>query len=173
MIFVYIFCGLIVMLLVIAALMPGNYSIEKTAVINNEASQVMNKVGDLNFYSQWNPWQQSDPSANFTITGTPGTAGHRYAWQGKKIGIGSLTLHDRDARHLHFDLEFLKPFKSSARDNWHFEPWGDGSQTKVTWQNGGALSWPIARLIGPMIHKSLDRQFNKGLGNLKKLCEAS
>ncbi|RYG45899.1 MAG: polyketide cyclase, partial [Chitinophagaceae bacterium] len=92
MIFVYIFAGLIVLLLLLAALMPKGFNIEKSVVINNPVDAVMSRVGDLNYYSKWNPWQQMDPSAKSTITGTPKTPGHRYAWEGKKVGMGSLTL---------------------------------------------------------------------------------
>ena len=71
----------------------------------------------------------------------------------------------------HFDLEFLKPWKSKAKDNWLFEAWGN-NETKVTWQNSGALPWPMASLMGPMIIKNLNFQFQQGLNNLKQMCEA-
>lgn len=171
MIFVYIFAGLIAALFFIAAIMPKAYNIEKTIVITKPVNEVMNRIGNLNDYSLWNPWQQSDPTAKSTITGTPHTAGHKYAWEGKKVGVGSLTLTSKDDKHIHFDLEFVKPWKSLAKDNWLFEPWGNG-ETKVTWQNSGGLPWPIARLMGPMINKNLSHQFETGLNNLKKLCES-
>ena len=170
MIVVYAFAGLILLLLLIAAFMPKTFFVEKTAVIDRPVSEVMNKVGDLNFYSKWNPWQQADKSATHTITGTPKSPGHRYAWKGKKVGEGQLSLRDIDDKHIHFDLEFFKPWKSRAKDNWLFEHWGNHS-TKVTWQNGGDLPWPIARLMGPLINKNLQHQFEKGLQNLRKMCE--
>lgn len=170
MIFVYIFIGLIAMLLIIAALMPKRFVIEKTTVINKPVGEVMAKVGDLNFYRQWNPWQQMDPGATATITGTPKTPGHKYQWEGKKVGLGTLTLREIDTKHIHFHIEFRKPWKSQAVDNWLFEPWGD-LETKVTWQNSGDLPWPIARLMGPVLTKNLDHQFEKGLNNLKNMVE--
>ena len=170
MIVIYIFAGLIGLLLVIAALLPKVYNVEKTIVINKPVPDVMNLIADLNYYSQWNPWQQSDKTAKNSISGTPKMSGHKYAWEGKKVGVGSLTLKSMDEKHIHFDLEFLKPFKSKAKDNWLFEPWGE-DETKVTWQNSGQLSWPIASLMGPMITKNLNHQFEQGLNNLKKMCE--
>jgi hypothetical protein len=170
MIFIYIFLGLLVVLLIVAALLPQVYNVEKTAVIKKPVPEVMSRVGNLNDYAIWNPWQQSEPSSSKTITGSPSTAGHKYAWQGKKIGAGSLTINSMDDKHIHFDLEFLKPWKAKAKDNWLFEPWGD-DETKVTWQNSGDLPWPRARLMGPMLNKNLNRQFEAGLNNLKKLCE--
>jgi len=170
MLFVYIFVALILGLLLITALMPRIYNVEKTMVINKPVKDVMKRIGNLNEYALWNPWQQADPSAKKIITGIPNTPGHKYAWKGKKTGIGSLTLTSLDEKHIHFDLEFLKPWKSKAKDNWLFEHWGEG-ETKVTWQNSGNLPWPIARLMGPMINKNLTHQFGIGLSNLKKLCE--
>jgi hypothetical protein len=171
MIVVYVILGFVALLLIIAAFLPGTYNVEKSTIIKKNQNDVMNSVGDLNYYSKWNPWQQSDPSAKSTITGTPKTPGHRYGWEGKKVGVGSLTLNNMDDKHIHFDLEFLKPFKSKAKDNWLFEHWGDGNETKVTWQNSGAFPWPVARLLGPSITKQLHQQFEQGLSNLKKLCE--
>ncbi|MEO6613807.1 MAG: SRPBCC family protein [Chitinophagaceae bacterium] len=172
MIFVYILAGLVVSLLVISALMPKTFNVEKTIIISRPVTEVMNRISDLNYYSQWNPWQQSDPTAKNTITGTPKVPGHKYSWVGKKVGVGSLTLKNLDDKHIHFDLEFLKPWKSKAKDNWMFEAWGEG-ETKVTWQNSGQLPWPIASLMGPMISKTLNKQFEQGLNNLKKMCEGS
>lgn len=168
---IYILLGLIVSLLLIAFLMPKAYNVEKNIIIMRPVSAVMGKVADLNYYSQWNPWQRTDPSSKQTVTGSASTPGHRYSWEGKKIGVGSLTLRSLDDKHIHFDLEFLKPWKASAKDNWLFEPWGDGSETKVTWQNSGSLPWPMARLMGPLLTKNLNHQFTTGLNNLKNMCE--
>ena len=171
MLIVYIFIGLVVLLLIIAAILPKTYNIEKTIIINRPVHDVMDSVGNLNNYSQWNPWQQSDPTAKSTITGNPKTPGHQYRWQGRKTGIGSLTLRDLDDKHIHFDLRFIKPWKAWAKDNWLFEEWGNG-ETKVTWQNNGELPFPLARLMGPMLKKTLNKQFAEGLRNLKTLCES-
>lgn len=171
MVVVYILLGLIVTLLVAAALMPKAYNVEKSIVIKKGAAGVMGYIGNLNYYSQWNPWQQTDPTSKGTITGNPMSAGHTYHWEGKKIGVGELRFLSSDDKHIHFDLEFFKPWKSKAKDNWLFEPWGDGGETKVTWQNSGNLPWPMARLMGPMIVKNLGHQFEQGLGNLKKMAE--
>jgi polyketide cyclase/dehydrase/lipid transport protein len=172
MLFVFLFIGLVLVVLLIGAVMPSRYNVEKTIVIDRSVNEVMDKVGDLNHFASWNPWQQMDPSATKTITGTPKTINHKYSWHGKKVGIGSLTINSIDNNHIYFDLEFLKPWKSHANDNWMFEQNGDG-KTKVTWHNSGNLPWPIARLMGPLINKNLNHQFEKGLNNLKEMVEKS
>jgi Polyketide cyclase / dehydrase and lipid transport len=171
MLVVYIILGCILGILLLAYLMPSKYMVEKSTIIKKSVVEVMEKVGDLNFYSQWNPWQQMDPTAKSNITGTPKTVGHKYEWEGKKVGVGSLTINSIDEKHIHFNLEFIKPFSSKAKDNWLFEEWGDGSEAKITWQNSGELPWPMARLMGPYLNKQLNQQFEAGLRNLKKMCE--
>lgn len=172
MIFVFLFAAFIIAILLLGAVMPSRYNVEKTAIINKPVDEVMSKVGDLNYYSSWNPWQQMDPLATKTVTGAPKTMDHKYCWHGKKVGEGSLTIKSIDNNHIYFDLEFLKPWKSHAKDNWLFEGAG-GNETKVTWHNSGDLPWPMARLMGPLIHKNLNHQFEKGLNNLKKMVEES
>lgn len=171
MIVVYIVVGLIVLLLIIAALSPKRYNIEKSIIIGTPRNVVLDKVANLNYCKDWNPWQQTEPSAKAIISGTPKTPGHKFEWEGKKIGAGSLTIHDIDNKHVHFDLQFIRPWKAKSKDNWLFEDWG-ASETKVTWQNAGNLPYPIARLMWPMINKNLNQQFVAGLNNLKKLCES-
>lgn len=171
MIAVYIVLALLALLLLIAALAPKRYNIEKSIIIVKPLPEVMDKVADLNHFKDWNPWQQMEPGAKAIISGEAKTPGHQYEWDGRKIGAGSLTIRDIDNRHVHFDLEFIRPWKSKARDNWLFEDWGTG-ETKVTWQNAGDLPFPIARLMWPMINKNLNQQFVTGLNNLKKLCES-
>lgn len=161
---------LIVILLIIALFLPDGYFIEKSAIIKRPCAFVMDKVADFHNHIQWNPWQPIDTRNEDKITGLAKRPGHKYSWKGTKIGTGSLTLRDIDDKHIHFDLEFIKPVKTIARDNWLFEEWGN-DETKVTWQNSGTLPYPIGRLIGYMLHKNLTRQFTQGLKNLKKYCE--
>ena len=72
MLFVYIFIALILALLLITAAMPKTYNVEKTIVINKPAKDVMNRIGNLNDYALWNPWQQADPNSKKTI--------YRFTW---------------------------------------------------------------------------------------------
>ena len=170
---IYILVGLAVFvatLLVAALFLPSKYHIEKKIVISKPLPEVYERIADLNHYAKWNPWQSADPTAKGTITGEPKTPGHRYAWEGKKTGIGHLTLRDLDMKHIHFDLEFITPFQSKAGDDWMFEEWGNG-ECKVTWSNNGSLSYPVARLIGPFMNGMMNKQFEKGLVSLKNMCE--
>jgi ribosome-associated toxin RatA of RatAB toxin-antitoxin module len=155
----------------IAAIMPSKYSIEKQIVINKPPADVFDKVADLNNYRDWNPWQKMEPNAKANISGTPKTVGHKFDWEGKKIGQGSLTIRSLTPHSkVDIDLEFVKPWKSKADDIWTFEDLKNGS-TKVTWNNHGPLTYPMARMMGPVINKNLNHQFEQGLKSLKEMCE--
>lgn len=166
----YALIGTVLALLIIALFLPGGYHIEQSIIIKKPVTLVMDHVANLNYYARWNPWQMKEPGSTATITGTPKTVGHKYAWKGKKIGEGSLTLRSIDNADVDFKLEFIKPWKALANDRWIFEEWGT-DETKVIWQNNGDLPYPVARLMGPSLTKGLNIQFRQGLENLKKLCE--
>jgi hypothetical protein len=170
MIAIYVILGIIVLFFAIAAVLPGSYNVEKSIVINKPAGEPYDKVANLNNYRDWNPWQKMEPSAKSDITGTPGTSGHKFAWEGKKIGVGSLTMKSAvPSKSVNLHLEFIKPFASKANDNWIFEE--NNGSTKVTWQNDGGLPYPMGRIMGAMIIKNLNTQFEQGLKNLKEVCE--
>jgi ribosome-associated toxin RatA of RatAB toxin-antitoxin module len=171
MILIYCVVAVVALFFIIPMLLPGHYNIEKSIVINKAPQQVFDHVADLNHYRDWNPWQKMEPEAKAVITGTPKTTGHKFEWEGKKIGQGSLTIRSLNVPNkADIDLEFIKPWKSKANDNWTFEDLKNGS-TKVIWNNNGPLAYPMARLMGPMINKTLSQQFEQGLKNLKETCE--
>jgi ribosome-associated toxin RatA of RatAB toxin-antitoxin module len=171
MVFIYILLAVILLLAILSFVLPDKYLVEKSVVVDTNVSAVFDNVADLGQYKNWNPWQKMEPTSEGKVSGTPKTVGHQYEWIGKKIGSGSLTLKElTENKTIHFDLEFLKPWKSKAADNWHFEEINE-NQCKVTWSNSGGLPAGMARLMGPMIKKQLNQQFEEGLTNLKNLSE--
>lgn len=171
MIVLYIIAGIVVVLLLLAFLLPGKYSVTKSIVVNSDIAKCFEMVADLNNYRDWNPWSKMEPDAKKTINGTPKTVGHQYSWEGKKIGVGGLTIRDVNPnKSVNLELIFLKPFSSKANDDWTFDALPN-NQVKITWTNFGDLPAGMARLMGPMITKNLNRQFEQGLNNIKELCE--
>jgi ribosome-associated toxin RatA of RatAB toxin-antitoxin module len=171
MIVIYILIAIVAIFFILPLLMPGKYAIEKSIVVNTNPDKIYNNVADLNMYRDWNPWQKMEPGAKAVITGTPKTVGHKFDWEGKKIGQGSLTIKSVNPPYkVNIELQFIKPWSSIASDNWIFEDLKNGT-TKVTWRNHGPLAYPMARLMGPLINKNLSAQFEQGLKDLKALSE--
>jgi len=166
----FIILGSVALFLIVPIFLPRTYNVEKTISTEKPARLVFEKVADLNNYREWNPWQKMEPSNKSQITGSPALPGHKFSWEGKKIGIGSLTVRSIDhPKSIELDLVFIKPFASKANDSWKFVE--NNGSTKVTWQNSGKLPYPMGRLMGAAINKNLNKQFEAGLKNLKELCE--
>lgn len=156
---------------------PSEYSVTNSVEINKPVSEVYKSVSDYNTWSAWSPWDKMEPTAKHTFEGTPGTVGHKMAWEGdpnnkKGIGQGQLTITKvEENKEFEGALEFFKPFESKATDNWKFEDLG--GKTKVTWTNGGNFDGFMMRAMGKMITKSLDDNQKAGLANMKTVLEAA
>lgn len=173
MIILYVLLAIIVLLAILSYVMPNSYKIEKVITIDATPEKVYSNVANFSSYNQWNAWQQGDPTAKNVITGTPCTVGHHYSWDGKKVGVGSLTLKSTvENKSVEFDLQFVKPMQSTAYDNWTFTAKGS-NQCNVTWTNGGMLPNPVMKVLSPLFRPMLNKQFDKGLSNLKAICESN
>lgn len=167
----YVVAGLIVAFLVVAALLPGGYSVERSIEIARPPSLVFEQVADFNKWLAWNPWTEMEPTAKNTMSGTPGTVGAAWAWEGEELGVGSMTIEEIEKdRFIHSKLAFKEPMESEAFDYMRLEPTASG--TRVTWRNEGSLPYPIGRYFGLGIEGMLGPQYEKGLANLKEVCES-
>lgn len=163
--------ALVALTLLAALILPGSYRIEKSVEINSPVDSVFAQIADYNNFKLWNPWSLSDPNATFTVSGTPATVGHKYEWNGEKIGKGSLTIDQIVPNEaLKAKLAFVEPMVSSADDMFKVAATATGG-TKVIWVNEGNLAFPMERLFGPFLTKALNQQFEEGLATLKKRCE--
>ena len=156
---------------VVLYFMPNHYSVSNSIEINKPANEVYSQIYDFNRWGTWDPWMEMDPQAKVTVEGNPGTPGHKMSWDGKKSGMGSMSIISAGTNEfVYSQLEFLKPFKASAKDMIKLE--ANGDKTKVTWTNTGGLAFPFGRLFGLSVDKSLGNDQRKGLGKLKSFVEA-
>jgi hypothetical protein len=68
------------------------------------------------------------------------------------------------------ELNFEKPFTSTASDKWLFDD--RGNKTVVTWISEGELSYPLGRLMGLYLDETIRAQEQRGLQKLKAVCES-
>ncbi|MCB0834117.1 MAG: SRPBCC family protein [Bacteroidetes bacterium] len=167
----YFVCGLLALFLIIPVFLPSRVTFSRTTEIHKTPQEVFNLVADFNYYMQWNPWSQLEPTAKTTISGTPKEPGHNWSWVGQEIGTGSLTIEKVDpGKSIESRLEFKDPMEAVAKDLWSFEPTSAG--TKVTWTYAGDMSYPIGRYFGLAMEGQLGPDFEKGLANIKTLAES-
>lgn len=161
----------IALFLLVAAVLPGTYTVERSIEIDRPPALVYAQVTDYNAWLEWSPWPQMDPNAKHTVNGAPGTVGMTWSWEGDELGVGAMTIAALDEnRSLHSTLEFKEPMQSIADDYVELEPL-DGGRTRVTWRNTGELPYPVGRYFGLGMDGMLGPQYEDGLQNLKALCE--
>src|SRR4051812_16028087 len=106
---------IVVLFLVIVAMRPPTFRVERSATVNAPADVVFDQVNDLRKWQAWSPWENIDPNLQRTYAGAPAGAGSMYSWQGNaKVGQGRMTITEsRPSELVRFKLEFLKPFKAT------------------------------------------------------------
>jgi len=156
---------------IVVYFLPNHYSVSNSIEINKPADAVYAQIYDFNKWGSWDPWMEADPEAKVTIEGTPGAPGHKMSWEGKKSGLGSMTIISSGVNQfVYSQLDFIKPFKAQANDMIRLE--SNGDKTKVTWTNTGGLAFPFGRLFGLSVDKMLGNDQRKGLDKLKQFTEA-
>jgi uncharacterized protein YndB with AHSA1/START domain len=162
--------GVIVLLLVVAIFLPSEYKVSRSIEINQPDSVVFEKVVNYNHRASWDPWISMDPEAKTTISGPVGEPGSTWSWEGKETGKGRMTiLKVEDNQLIQSKLEFLEPQTGESDITWMFKPAAGGTQ--VTWQFSGTADYPIGRYFGLFMDSMVGPDFQRGLNNLKKVCE--
>ncbi|MEQ1560882.1 MAG: SRPBCC family protein [Methyloglobulus sp.] len=160
-------------LLVVAAMQPSEFSINRTAIITAPASAIFPHVNNLRQWDAWSPWAKLDPNAKNAFEGPEEGVGAKLSWAGNnKVGVGSMTITEsRPFDVIRFRLDFLKPMTATNVAEFSFKP--DGDQTAVTWLMTGNNNF-MAKVMGLMMNcdKMVGGQFEQGLATLKTVVEA-
>lgn len=173
MIALYILGGLLLLILIVAALVGTAWKFERSVFIDAPVSKVWEYTHSLHGINQWNPWLDRDPNLKQEYKGTDGTVGASYSWDSpeKNVGAGHQTITGiTPTSEMTSQVQFIRPFASLANAWIRIQP--HGQQTKASWGIAGSTPYPmnIIKLTGIM-EKNLDRDFMKGLGKLKDLSE--
>jgi hypothetical protein len=164
---------LVVLLLLVIAIaavgffLPGEYSVERSIVINAKPSAVHKLVGDLKRWDEWTPWKEADPSIQVTFGQETSGVGASQTWTSKE-GSGSLrfTAADED-KGIEYDMTFAQWTSQGAI---RYERVGDS--TKVTWTMNGDLETPVlGGYMALLMPSMISGDFDKGLQKLKRQAE--
>jgi len=159
-------CGII-------AMQPDTYSVTRTVEIAAPPADVFALINDFHKWDGWSPWAKLDPNMKTTHSGAPAGAGASYYWIGNDdVGEGNMTIIDsRPNEKVQIKLAFLKPFESSAVNEFTITPAGAGS--RVEWAMKGEsnfMSKGFGLAMGGM-DKAIGPDFEKGLAQMKALAE--
>jgi hypothetical protein len=173
MIFLYIFIGLIALLIFLALIAPKKYEVNRSVIINKSLPEVFQFLKLVRNQDQWSPWKKKDPSMKQESIGTDGEVGFIAKWEGnKEVGTGEQEiLHIEHNQQISTQLRFLKPWKSVS-DAYIKVTEVVENQTNVTW--GFAGNNPVPMNIFMLFfnfEKAVGKDFEEGLADLKDILE--
>lgn len=158
---------------VIALFVKNEYVVEREIVINKPRQEVFAYVKQLKNQDQYNCWTMADPNMKKEFTGTDGTVGFVYAWDGdENAGKGEQEIiYIAEDEKLETELRFIKPFEGLAYAHWILQPGADSAkQTIVKWGMKGNYSYPM-NFMNLFLDGMLGKDLYKSLTILKSTLE--
>jgi uncharacterized protein YndB with AHSA1/START domain len=168
-----VLAALILIFVVIVALQPADYRVERSATMAAPPATVFEEVNDFHNWDKWSPWAKLDPAAKYTFEGPSSGTGAILRWAGNSdVGEGSMTiLESRPSELIRIKLAFIKPFEDTATVEFTFKPEGD--KTNVTWSMFGKNNFiGKAMCMFMSMDKMVGDKYAEGLANLKAVAEA-
>ncbi|MBC7776697.1 MAG: SRPBCC family protein, partial [Phycisphaerae bacterium] len=163
--------GLAALFLLLALFARHDYHIERSIEIEAPREIVYNQVRFFKNAPNWSPWLYLDPNVETSIEGPDGEAGTTYKWSGnEKIGKGSQTI--KSVRPERIDLTVVYNDFSAAPAYFAFSE--KDEVTKVIWSMDMHVPfpWNAFSMLTDMNNSFVGKDFENGLANLKKYCEA-
>jgi len=166
--------GIIILILIVAAVSPKDYAVEREVIINKPAAEVFNYVKYLKNQDNYSVWATMDPNMKKTFKGTDGTVGFVSAWESdnKEVGKGEQEIMKIDeGNRIDFELRFMEPFEATD-DAYMITQEVAPTITKVKWGFSGSMDYPMNIMLLFMdMEGILGADLQKGLENLKKELE--
>jgi hypothetical protein len=166
--------AIVAVFLVVVALQPSEYRVERTVTMAAPPASVFGEVNDFHKWDAWSPWAKLDPNAKVSFEGPQSGTGAIMNWSGNdKVGEGTLTLTESKPDELvKVKVDFVKPFEGSTTSQFAFKP--DGDNTAVTWSMYGSHDF-IGKAMCLIFNgtKMMGNDIDKGLANIKAVVEGA
>ncbi|MFN0016238.1 MAG: SRPBCC family protein [Saprospiraceae bacterium] len=168
----YLILGLGLLWVALGVFGKKDYHIERSLEIDAPKDVVYEQVRLFKNFSSWSPWAPLDPKMKTSIEGTDGTVGAVYKWSGNDdVGTGQETITALAPDRIDFEVKFIEPFESTSPSYLLFAE--NGKKTKVTWAFDMHIAFPWNGLaMFTDMDAGVGKDYEKGLENLKKVCEA-
>lgn len=168
--------GVLVVFVTVVATRPSAYHVERKLAVAAPPELVFGVLNDLHQFAGvmvlfGSPWEQLDPNMQKTFEGPAAGVGQSYAWSGKKVGKGKMTIEESvPGQKVGMKLEFVEPMKSTATCVLTLS--GTPTGSFVTWSMEGNHNF-IGKALGMVMNMDnmLGADIEKGLAQLKTVAE--
>ena len=163
--------GLIVLLVIVGFLLPGQLEVSRSIVVNAPAEYAFEEVNGLENWNKWSYWNQLDTTMAITYGEKRQGAGAFYSWASSEMGNGKLSITESvPFKSIKADLDFME--NGTAKAWYDFEPEGEGTKVTMNFSSDFGMN-PIARWFSVLVMKGeMDHAFEHNLNKIKELSEA-
>lgn len=165
-----IIVALIALPFIIALFVNNEYEVTRDIVINKPRAEVFDYVKHIKNQDHYSIWNMADPAMKKNFTGTDGTVGFVYHWDGNDdVGGGKQRITAiKEGERIDMDLQFIRPFEGDAHTYMATKDTVGG--TKVSWNMKGYSNYPM-NFMNLFMNKQLGGAFEQGLTNMKNNLE--
>ena len=166
--------AIIVIFLIVAALRPADFRVERSATLSASPAALFEHVNDHHKFNAWNPFLKLDPNVKNAYSGPDSGAGAVCSWDGNKdVGAGSCTIiESKPGELVRSRMDWKRPMEGTATVDFTFKAQGD--KTVVTWAMYGKNNFMgKAMSIFMDCDKMCGPQFEKGLASLGAVASAT
>lgn len=170
-IILFVIVGLVATFFIVALFVKKEFDIEREIVINKPKQEVFDYMKFLKNQDNYSVWVMQDPNMKKSFTGTDGTVGFIYAWEGNdQAGKGEQKIKSMvEGERVDVEVRFEKPFKGISQAPMIFEAISP-TQTKVRWGLKGKSSYPM-NIMNLFTAGMLNSSVDKSLLTLKGILE--
>lgn len=163
---------LIVAVGLVGFLLPSDYRVARTVVIDAPPQHVYQNVADLKKWKNWGVWFQRDPQMHIEYSGPMANVGMKSIWESDTQGNGEMIITSLEQNKLVvYDLYFPD---MDMRSQGRLTLTAMETGTKVEWSDSGDVGMnPINRYFVLFLDSMLGPDFEAGLTNLKTVSENS
>lgn len=150
-----------VALTVFVATQKGNFSVERSKVINSPRSTVYNYLNDFRNYEDFESWSVEDPTIKISYANKTSGNGASFYWDGTDGKGNAITLKTKEGENI---VQKMQYDGTEADVSWTLKDTLNG-KTKVTWKGKGTMSFLFKiytalhggsdKVIGTIYEKSL------------------
>ena len=165
---------LIGIFVVVVAMQPSEFRVERTATIAAGQADLFAQVNDFHNWDAWSPWAKLDPAAKVTFEGAEAGQGAIMNWAGNdKVGEGKLTIvESRPSDLVRIKADFIEPFAGTSTSQFEFKP--EANRTAVTWTRSSEPGFTGKAFCLVMNGKKMmGDDMEKGLAQMRSVAEGA
>ena len=157
---------------VLSLMGPEEVNVERSVTINASEQVVASNIKTIEASKKWDPWLGKDSNAVITYEGEAGTVGSKCSWKSDhpEVGEGNQEIVEVTESGIKTKLTFISPQPGEA----------DASLMMAAGEEGVTVTWGFTSKTNFMMRvmtvfmdfdAMIGADFEKGLENLKTLCE--